>query len=63
MYDDFGSVSIALVVHGKDNSIDKKEIINKLKEMLPFYMLPSKIIFKENMPYNANGKLDRKALF
>ena len=61
--DNLGSASIALVVHGKDNSIDKKEIINTLKEMLPFYMLPSKIIFKESMPYNANGKLDRKALF
>ena len=63
LYDNLGSASIALVVHGKDNSIDKKEIINTLKEMLPFYMLPSKIIFKESMPYNANGKLDRKALF
>lgn len=34
----------------------------KLKRLLPDYMIPKKIIFKEQFPMNNNGKTDRKAL-
>ena len=30
--------------------------------LLPEYMIPNKVIYIENMPLNANGKIDRKAL-
>ena len=33
-----------------------------LKEKLPRYMLPHKVIQLEQMPYTANGKIDRKLL-
>ena len=33
-----------------------------LKENLPHYMIPKKIIFEEALPTTANGKVDRKAL-
>jgi D-alanine--poly(phosphoribitol) ligase subunit 1 len=34
----------------------------QLKQYLPTYMIPTQIIYVANLPHNANGKLDRKAL-
>ncbi|MCR5098337.1 MAG: amino acid adenylation domain-containing protein [Lachnospiraceae bacterium] len=42
--------------------IDKKTLIEKLKGLLPRYMLPGKVINLEEMPFTANGKIDRKKL-
>ena len=39
-----------------------EEILPLAKEKLPSYMVPNKIIRTRKMPYNANGKLDRKWL-
>ena len=33
-----------------------------LKEKLPAYMVPKNIIFVDEMPMTANGKMDRKKL-
>lgn len=38
------------------------ELKKELKSLLPDYMIPKKIIFKDNFPTNPNGKIDRKAL-
>ncbi len=46
----------------EDTFANKKDIKEKLKEFLPSYMIPKKIVFLETMPVNANGKTDRKAL-
>ena len=41
----------------------KKETVNQqLRKMLPEYMLPGKVVVKEEMPINANGKIDRVRL-
>lgn len=37
-------------------------IKNKLKEFLPDYMVPRKIIVRESLPMTINGKVDRKLL-
>ncbi len=42
--------------------IDKKTLIEKLKELLPRYMLPGRVISLDEMPFTANGKIDRKKL-
>jgi D-alanine--poly(phosphoribitol) ligase subunit 1 len=41
---------------------DATLIMNHLKNKLPAYMIPEKIIHAEKLPFNANGKLDRKQL-
>lgn len=44
---------------------DKKvilEIKKELKEYVPNYMIPKKIVLKESFPININGKIDRKLL-
>ncbi len=43
-------------------ALTEKELMTALKESLPRYMLPNRTIRLEEMPYTANGKLDRTAL-
>jgi len=53
-------VLICQLVH---NSIKTgKEIRSDLKRSLSSYMLPGKVIIKDKMPLNRNGKIDRQAL-
>ena len=54
-------------VHGRitlfsDRDISKEKLSLQLKNMIPDYMIPGKIIFMENLPLNANGKIDRMKL-
>ena len=42
--------------------MDEKELAATLKTKLPRYMLPNKIIKLEQMPFTANGKIDRVTL-
>ena len=43
-------------------SISKKDLHIKLKEKLPIYMIPTKLIQLEEFPLTKNGKIDRKKL-
>ena len=43
-------------------NIDKKELHLKLKDKLPVFMIPSKLIKIEEFPITKNGKIDRKKL-
>ncbi|TLD19242.1 hypothetical protein PspLS_09963 [Pyricularia sp. CBS 133598] len=40
----------------------EREIRNRLKLVLPSYMVPERIAILDQMPLNANGKVDRKEL-
>ena len=42
--------------------LTEKDLILDLKNRLPRYMLPNKTVRLENMPFTANGKIDRVAL-
>ena len=56
------------VAYGKiicflQSSNDNEETIKlKISEKLPSYMIPSTYVFMENLPKNANGKVDRNKL-
>ena len=43
-------------------STDANDILSRLREALPAYMVPSRVEIIDAMPLNANGKIDRKAL-
>ena len=46
----------------EDKVPDPKEASNILREHLPYYMIPSHYIHIDEIPLNANGKVDKKAL-
>ncbi len=45
-----------------DKEMKRDEVNEQLKTMIPEYMLPGKVLVKEEMPINANGKIDRVRL-
>ena len=56
---------VTFVVYNKEveqRFAEVKDIKNKLKQLVPEYMIPKKIIFLEEMPLNNNGKIDKKKL-
>lgn len=42
--------------------IDKKDLVNSLKETLPQFMVPTAVRQMEALPLNKNGKIDRQML-
>lgn len=45
-----------------DKEMKKKTVNQQLKMLLPEYMLPGRVVVEEEMPINANGKIDRVRL-
>jgi amino acid adenylation domain-containing protein len=46
----------------KEEKIQLDDIIGRLSQFLPEYMLPSQWMILDEMPLNDNGKIDKKAL-
>lgn len=53
--------SLTAFVHGEE-SMDTGMVRDRLKSILPAYMVPNKIRKLDEFPINANGKIDRKEL-
>ncbi|HRS53578.1 MAG TPA: AMP-binding protein [Bacteroidales bacterium] len=55
-----GNTEIVLFIESKTDCI--REIYTKMYNTLPNYMIPSEIKLIESLPYNSNGKINRKKL-
>lgn len=55
-----GNTEIALFVEGELK--DKQNLLKQLKQKIPEYMMPTKIICYPKFPLNSNGKIDRNTL-
>ncbi|MBA3537172.1 MAG: AMP-binding protein, partial [Tatlockia sp.] len=44
------------------DEINERDLLVNLAELLPAYMIPSRIIVKKELPKNPNGKVDRQLL-
>jgi hypothetical protein len=53
---------ILLVAYVQSSNIDEKQLRAHCQSHLPPHMIPSKFILLEQLPLNANGKVDRKLL-
>ena len=52
-----------LICPGSEKTFtERKAIRNELKEKLPEYMVPKKIVFVDSIPITSNGKTDRKKM-
>lgn len=60
-YDKITGKSVSAVLKTSKN-IDRKEIINSIREKLEDRLLPKKIHFIGKMPLNSNGKIDKRKL-
>ncbi len=58
LYDDKHSKIVLFL----EQEMSRSEINQRLRELLPDYMLPGKVICVDKLPLNANGKIDRVAL-
>jgi acyl-CoA synthetase (AMP-forming)/AMP-acid ligase II len=56
------SAAEGIEVFLETDCFDTKALTMELKKKLPLYMLPRNIVLLEQLPLNANGKYDRKAL-
>lgn len=45
-----------------DADLDKDYMKEKIQKLVPEYMIPEKVIYLDDMPINANGKIDRVKL-
>lgn len=45
-----------------DKDLTKEAVLSIIKEKVPHYMLPGKVIYMEKLPQNLNGKIDRVLL-
>ncbi|MFZ4455009.1 MAG: amino acid adenylation domain-containing protein [Bacteroidales bacterium] len=46
----------------ENSSMEAKELAERLHKVLPFYMMPTKIINSDKFPITSSGKIDRKKL-
>jgi amino acid adenylation domain-containing protein len=54
--------SVGFVGANAGQSIDQAAVTTRMKQSLPAYMVPNRIIALEAMPLNTSGKVDRRAL-
>jgi malonyl-CoA/methylmalonyl-CoA synthetase len=58
---DFGEGVTAVVVK-KDDALAEMDVIAALKQRLAAYKLPKRVLFVENLPRNAMGKVQKALL-
>ncbi len=57
-----GAQLVAYVVLAEGASLDEAELVGALRQRLPTYMIPSRILRLEQFPLTSSGKVDRAAL-
>jgi acyl-CoA synthetase (AMP-forming)/AMP-acid ligase II len=55
-----GNAEIALFIETECD--DSSALMEYLKSKMPYYMIPSKILYNSKFPLNSNGKIDRNML-
>ncbi len=60
--DDIGQSIVVVAQSMHANSETAQLLLNACKTSLPSYMVPARVEWRESLPRNPNGKIDRKAL-
>lgn len=59
---DNGGCNVLCAYFTADEKLDVKAIKERLKERIPYYMVPTCLIQLDSFPRNLNGKIDRKSI-
>lgn len=59
---DDGGCNVLCAYFTADEKLDVKAIKERLKERIPYYMVPTGLIQLNSFPRNLNGKIDRKSI-
>ena len=51
-----------LISFVESHILTEEKLISELKAHLPKYMIPATILLLDKLPYNLNGKIDRRKL-
>jgi acyl-CoA ligase (AMP-forming) (exosortase A-associated) len=54
--------AVVLAAVAKSGAGDEKALLDQLKARLPTFMLPAQVTWRDSLPRNPNGKIDRKRL-
>jgi acyl-coenzyme A synthetase/AMP-(fatty) acid ligase len=54
--------TIVLIAHSKDGGEPTAELLSYFTQTLPQYMAPKVVMWRAQLPRNANGKIDRALL-
>jgi amino acid adenylation domain-containing protein len=57
-----GKELVGYIVGGEGARLREEEVKRGMRERLPEYMVPGRVVVLERMPLTANGKVDRKRL-
>ncbi|WP_341215358.1 AMP-binding protein [uncultured Wocania sp.] len=60
IFNDLGNAELALAIESEP--FDTKDMVIYMKAKMPDYMIPDHVKFIRELPYNTNGKIDRKKL-
>lgn len=55
-------LAIAISGPARDGEHAEEALLEEVSKLLPSYMLPGRVLFFKELPRNANGKVDRKAV-
>lgn len=61
-FEDSGGTSVLIGYFTSDEQVDVKVLKERMKEYVPYYMVPTAILQMDELPRNANNKIDRSAL-
>ena len=59
---DLGQAIVLVAVPPPGASANDDSVLAHCREQLPNFMIPSQIVWREKLPRNPNGKIDRKSL-
>lgn len=59
---ELGQAIVLIVMRAPDASLTAEELLDACRRALPNYMVPLQVIFRDDMPYNPNGKINRGQL-
>ena len=59
---DFGEQVVAVIVTEETARLDKPTLINKMKNKIASFKIPKEVVFVDELPRNAMGKVQKNIL-